>query len=679
MQAAPHAAYPTLFSPLRLGPKIARNRTWMSAHATLLVKDHVFTDEHVAYYAERAKHGVAVITMECMAVHETSLPYRGKALSFDPRMVPQYRKIAAAVQAHGALLLAQPWHRGRETNSVASGVPVWAPSAVPCAVYREMPHVMTVADIDAIREGYRLTARHARSGGLDGVEVHSMAHGYLLNQFLSPATNHRNDAFGGSLENRLRLVMEIIQATREECGPDMIVGVRINSDDGHEGGLRPPDWAEIAARMTASGLIDYVSCSHGTYLNRMLIYPTSPEQHGFQMAATRQVKQAVAQAHADGYQVPVVGVGRIVTPAEAERHLAAGDCDFIAMARALIADPEWVAKAARDEAEEIRPCVGANWCMSSIFAQAPIACIHNPAAGNERELGSGTLRPASRPKQVAVVGGGPGGLRAALTAAQRGHEVTLFERSHELGGQIRLWSRAPSRTELLGIAEWLERQVTKAGVRIRRQTVATEDMLLADGFEAIILATGSRGLRHGWTPLRPEKWNGAAVPGTDQPNVLSYMEALREQRAPGKRALVYDGLGGRQAVVVAEYLAAQGAEVEFVTWLGQPAPDLAGSRDWGKTYGMLRRMGMRFATDLELVAIEGGTVRLRDVYTHEPQRREAIDTVVLALGAEADDALFHALEPRRAQGLDLRLIGDALAPRRADAAIREGEAAARAI
>jgi 2,4-dienoyl-CoA reductase (NADPH2) len=169
------------------------------------------------------------------------------------------------------------------------------------------------------------------------------------------------------------------------------------------------------------------------------------------------------------------------------------------------------------------------------------------------------------------------------------------------------------------------------------------------------------------------------VPGTDQPNVLSYMEALREQTPPGARALVYDGLGGRQAVVAAEYLATQGAEVEFVTWLGQAAPDLASSRDWGKTYGMLKRLGVRFSTDLELVAIEGGTVHLRDIYTSAPVTRQGLDTIVLALGAEAQDGLFHALAPRRAQGLSLHLVGDALAPRRADAAIREGEIAARAI
>jgi 2,4-dienoyl-CoA reductase-like NADH-dependent reductase (Old Yellow Enzyme family) len=667
----PHSLYPTLFSPLQLGNKTARNRTWMSAHATLLVKDFLFTDAHVAYYTERARHGVAVITMEAMAVHETSLPYRGKALAFDPRMVPQFQKIADAVHAHGALLLAQPWHRGRETNSVATHAPVWAPSAIPCAVYREMPHVMTASDIDAIREGYRLSARHARDGGLDGVEVHSMSHGYLLNQFLSPATNHRSDAFGGSFVNRLRLVQEIIQATREEVGPDLIVGARINGDDGHEGGLSPSDWAAIAAALVAPGHLDYVSVSQGTYLNRMLIYPTSPQEHGYQMKATRQVRAAIPG-------VPVVGVGRIVTPGEAEAALANGDCDFVAMARALIADPEWVVKAGRAQAEDIRPCVGANWCMSAIFAQAPIACIHNPAAGNEIVLGTGTLKRATAAKKVAVVGGGPGGLRAALTAAQRGHAVTLYERSHDLGGQVRWWSRAPSRRELAGVADWLVAQLARTGAEIRLQTLATPDMLAAERFEAVVVATGATGLDHGWTPLRPANWNGPPLPGADGPHVHSYISLLRDEPTLGPRVVVYDALGGRQAVVAAEYLAARGHRVEFVTWLAQPAPDLAASRDWGKTYGMLRRMGVRFATDLELTAIDLPAVRFRDLYTSQPVVKDA-DAVVLCLGARAEDGLFHALEPRRAEGLSLHLIGDALAPRRADAAIREGEIAARAI
>jgi 2,4-dienoyl-CoA reductase-like NADH-dependent reductase (Old Yellow Enzyme family) len=663
--------YPTLLSPIRLGRHEIRNRVWMAAHATLLVKDHLFTQAHLDYYAERARNGVGIITMEAMAVHPTTQPYKGKAFAFDPRMVPEYRKIADAVHAHGTKILCQPWHRGRETSSVTNGLPVWAPSAVPCSVYREMPHEMTAADIAEIVEGYRLSARYAREGGLDGVEVHSMSHGYLLNQFLSPATNHRKDAFGGSIENRLRIVMEILDATRQEAGPDMIVGVRINSDDGHEGGLRPDDWADIARRLEATGHLDYISCSHGTYLNRMLIYPTSPQEHGFQMAATRKVKQAV--------KLPVVGVGRIVTPEEAERHIASGDCDMVALARALVADPAWVAKAARGEGRRIRPCVGANWCMSSIFAQAPIACIHNPGAGNERAMGDDTAEPTTRPRKVAVVGGGPAGLRAALTAAKRGHRVTLFERGTALGGQVALWAKAPSRQELAQVSRWLVDRLAETDARIRLSTEATASLLRAEGFEAVVVATGSRGLRHGWTPLRPERWSGPPLPGADQPHVLSYIDYLRDEPALGHGVVVVDALGGRQGAVVAEVLASKGHAVEFVTQLGQASPDLASSRDWGKVHGMLKRMGVRFTVDAEPTAIGPDWIELRDVYTGAVERRTEVHGVVLMLGASAEDGHFHDLLPDRARGLELRLVGDAMAPRRASDAIREGEIAAREI
>jgi len=666
-----HPHYPTLFSPIRLGRHVIRNRVWMAAHATLLVKDHLFTQAHLHYYAERARHGVGVITMEAMAVHPTTQPYKGKAFAFDPRMVPEYRKIADAVHAHGAKILCQPWHRGRETSSVANGLPVWAPSAIPCSVYREMPHVMTAADIAEIIEGYRLSARYAREGGLDGVEVHALSHGYLLNQFLSPATNHRNDAFGGSLENRLRIVREILDATRQETGPDMIVGVRINSDDGHEGGLRPDDWVEIARQLEATGHLDYISCTHGTYLNRMLIYPTSPQAHGFQMAATRRIKQAVS--------LPVVGVGRIVTPEEAETHLAAGDCDFVALARALVADPAWVSKAERGEGAKVRPCVGANWCMSSIFAQAPIACIHNPAAGNELELAEDRLTPAARPRKVAIIGGGPAGLRAALTAARRGHRVVLFERGAALGGQVALWAKAPSRGELAGVASWLTDRLAETDAEIRLNTAATARGLRAEGFEAVVVATGARGLKHGWTPLRPQRWNHAPLPGTDLPHVFSYLDYLRLEPALGRDVIVADALGGRQGAVVAEVLASRGHRVEFVTQLGQGSPDLAASRDWGKVHGMLKRMGVRFTVDAEIVGIDAEGVMLRDVYTQAVERRAPVHGVVFMLGAAAEDELFHEMLPDRAAGLDLRLIGDAMAPRRASDAIREGEIAARAL
>ena len=187
--------YKNLGQPIKLGSKIAKNRTWMTAHATLLVKDHLFNESHINYYAKRAQGGVAVITMEAMAVHPTTQPYEGKAFSFDKRIVSEYKKISKEVHKFNTLIFSQPWHRGRQTNSVTNGLPVWAPSSIPCSVYREMPHEMTEEDIDEIIEGYRLSAIYSKEGGLDGIEIHGASHGYLLNQFLSPATNHRKDKY----------------------------------------------------------------------------------------------------------------------------------------------------------------------------------------------------------------------------------------------------------------------------------------------------------------------------------------------------------------------------------------------------------------------------------------------------------------------------------------------------
>lgn len=666
--------YPRLLSPGQLGRHATKNRVWMTSHATLLVKDHLFTDAHVDYYVERAKGGAAVITMEAMAVHESTQPYPGKAFAFDPRMVGEFRKIAAAVHNHGTLILAQAWHRGRQTNSVTSRVPVWAPSAIPCSVYREMPKVMEREDIEQIIHGYRLTARHAMEGDLDGIELGAASHGYLLNQFLSPATNHRQDEYGGSLENRMRIVLRIVDAAREEVGSDGIVGLRLNSDDGMQGGLGPVQWAEIAQKLAATGKLDYISCSQGTYLNRMMIYPTSPEEHGFQMAATRQVKAAI--------DLPVVGVGRITTPDEAEAILRAGDCDFVGMTRALIADAFWVRKAAQGNAEKIRPCVGANWCMESIFAHAPIACIHNPSVGREKQLSEEQVVPAPKRRNIAVVGAGPAGLRAALTASRRGHKVSLIERSTELGGQVAWMGRVQSARELSDTVTWLVAQLRDTDVEIYRDSEATTELLAEGGYDAVIVATGATHLKHGWSPLQPARWDGPAMPGSEQDWVHSCAEvlgaALPLRDGAGRRVVVVDTLGARQGVLTAEYLARAGWQVQFVTQLGQAAPNLAASRDWGKAYGMLRRLGVVFTTDHDLAAIGDHRITLLDVFTKEPTDITGLDALVLVNGAAAQNGLFHELRSTL-KDVEVHLIGDAVAPRRINDAIFEAELVARKI
>lgn len=662
------ARYPNLFSPLRLGPKEAMNRVWMTAHSTQLVKDHNFSDAHIAYYAERAKGGVGVITMEAMAVHATTQPYEGKIFAFDERVIPEYMKLAAAVRPYGTILLSQLWHRGRQTDSIVSRQPVWAPSAIPCTVYREMPHEMTKADIEELIDGYVRAAQHSVAGGLDGVEIHGLAHGYLVGQFLSPATNHRTDEYGGSEQNRLRLMMEIIDAVRAVVPEDLVCGIRINGDDGGiEGGLDNAGWIAIAKAIAARGDLDYISVSQGTYINRMKIYGASPTPNGFQLEDTARIKAAVGA-------MPVVAVGRITTPEMAEATLTSGGADFIGMARQLIADPFWPRKAMEERDADIRPCVGANWCMSAI-TKAPLACIHNPAVGREAELGHGTLTPASAPRRVAVVGGGPAGLRAALTAAERGHEVTLFERGSELGGQVRLIGRASAYREWLSIVEWLIEQLAKTDAEVRLGMEVTSSDLV--DFDAVVVATGSRPLRHGWTALHPVRWgSGQGFPGSDQWNVLTAEEVLGGTHEIGERVMVLDDTGERQGTLVAEFLAEQRHPVEIVTRLSSVAPGLSASRDVGFVHKRLRRMGVVFTPNHEIDRVDEDRVTLRDVHTDERIVREPVDCVVLVTGNRAEDMLLKELT---AKGVDVVGVGDVLAPRRIFNAIYEGEKAARAL
>jgi 2,4-dienoyl-CoA reductase-like NADH-dependent reductase (Old Yellow Enzyme family)/thioredoxin reductase len=661
--------YPTLFTPMALGPRTAKNRIWMTGHSTHLVENDNFSAGHIDYYRERARGGVGVITTEALAVHPTTQPYDGaRVAAYDPRIIPNYRRLAEALHEYDCLVFAQLWHRGRQTHGIVSRLPVWAPSAVPCALNREMPHAMTVAEIDEMVRHYRMSAEHAIAGGMDGVEIHGVTHGYLLGQFLSPATNHRSDDYGGSFDNRLRIVRRIVDEIKAVAPADFVVGMRISGDEGLEHGLDTDAWARIARALADSGKLDYFSVTQGTYLNRMMMYAATPAPPGYQLAATAQIKRAVPE-------LPVAAVGRILTPEMGEEILTSGTADMVCMARQLIADPEWPRKAMAGRAADIRPCVGANWCLASVM-RTKLACIHNPAVGRERELGIGTLQRAAAPRRVAVVGAGPAGLRAALTAAQRGHAVTVFEKQRTVGGQITLLSTVDGVREYAGIVDWLAGQLRQTDATVRLATEATVERLAA--FDAVIVAAGSEPIRTGWSSLHPYAWapGGPVVKGADQDNVLTVHDVLAGADVL-HNVLIFDDTGSRAPLVAAEYLAARRHPVRFVTRLHSVGSDLAETRDLSSVYKRLRQQGVAFTVNHEIEGIDGDIVALRDIHTGVIEHVEPVDTVVLSTGNRAVDDLLHRLDG--AGSTQVLAAGDCLAPRRIFNAIWEGELAGRAV
>jgi NADPH-dependent 2,4-dienoyl-CoA reductase/sulfur reductase-like enzyme len=506
-----------------------------------------------------------------------------------------------------------------------------------------------------IVRAFAAAAARCQQAGLDGVLVHA-AHGYLLNQFLSPLTNRRTDAYGGSLENRLRMVLEVLAAIRAAVGPAYPVGIRLSVDEYMPGGLRLEESLAIVRQLDQSGLVDYLDIGSGVdydWPSRGRHYPAMywPEATWVHLAAA--VKAAVG--------IPVSCAGRIRDPDQAEALLAAGQIDLVQMARALIVDPEWPRKAAEGRVEDIRPCLYvSSGCYGRLYRGLPISCVQNPTVGRERELAG--LARAPRSRRVVVVGGGPAGMETARVAAERGHAVVLFERADRLGGQIQTAARAPGRGELLRGVAWLERQLARAGVDVRLGVEADRARVLGERPGAVVVATGSDP-----APLD--------VPGGDDPRVVTVREILDGRAWAGREVVVIDGLGRLAAASAADHLAAAGHAVTLV------------ARDYAVGFNIdhttrpaverrLREGRVRFLTGTEVIAFSGGAVELRDCFTGRGSRLEGIDTLVHDVGGRVRGALADALV---AVGLEVHRVGDCLAPRGLEEAYHEGFQAALAL
>lgn len=657
-----------LFTPLRIGNVTVRNRILVTGHTTLYAENNMISERHVHYYEERAKGGVGLMITEQQGVLPTATGgLRAGSLGYDERVIPRYRQLTEAVHRYGAKIFAQLWHSGYQTvgDIHDNWQPVWAPSPLPSVRFREWAKEMEPEDIEALIEGFARTARNAREGGMDGVEIHA-AHTYGLAQFLSPLTNWRSDEYGGSEDNRLRIILRIIERVRREVGDDFVVGIRLSGDELVDGGLTLEDTRRIVAKLAASGQLDFFDMSIGSYFTPIMVAPMSVPP-GYAVHTAAAIKEVVPN-------LPVFTVGRINDPALAERILANGQADMIGMTRAHIADPELANKARAGRADDIRPCVACNQrCIAHLQRQLPVTCIYNPTAGREKQWGIGSLRPARRKKKVMVIGGGPAGMETARVAAMRGHRVILYEKSSVLGGQVNLAAKLPHRAEFGEIARWLERQVRKVGVRVHLGTEATVETVNSENPDVVVVATGSRPLRTGYSPAIPGR---RRVAGIEQAHVLSGRDVLEGEVPVGEHTLVIDDEGNHAAAGIVEFVAERSKQVTWVTRFPYVGYDLVKTHELGPTYQRLLSKGVEFVPNTVVEEIGEGTVVLANIYDPGRRREIGVDTVVLAGGSIANNELYRRL---KGQGVELHAVGDCVAPRDVAMAVYEGHKLGRAL
>lgn len=649
----PEPPFPRLFEPLRIGSVTLRNRIVSSGHDTVMAADGLMTDQLIAYQTARAAGGVGLIVVQVAGVHESARYTSHILMATEDACIPGYRRLADAVHAHGSAIVGQIFHDGREIMESQDGtLPVaLAPSAVPNERFGVMPRAMPIPLIEEIQAGYASAARRLRDAGLDGVEVVA-SHGYLPAQFLNPRVNLRTDRYGGSPENRLRFLRETIAAIRDAIGREPVVGLRISIDEITPEGLTPDDVLPALAVLDGDGLIDYVSVVAGTSATLAgsghIVPPmTLPNAYTAPLAA--RAKAVVS--------IPVIVAGRINQPQEAERILELGQADACAMTRALISDPLLPMKAAEGRTDEIRACVGCNQaCIGHFHAGYPISCIQYPESGRELRYGRPTR--ASRARDVMVVGGGPGGLKAATVAAERGHRVTLYESARRVGGQVLLAERLPGRAEFGGVVTNLAGEAERAGVRMVTGTTVDLEVVRRERPEVVIVATGAG-------PRRPLlELSGDAI-------VLDAWQVLRGAEIPDGRLVVADWRCDWIGLGIAELLAGRGRKVTLGVDGYMPGQRIQQYVRDAMT-GAVTKAGVQIVPLVRLFGYDSSAVFFQHVLTGEPVIIEDVAGLVLAQGHDPVDSLLVELETHGTFDGEVHGIGDCLAPRTVEEAVLEG-------
>ncbi|KGF69873.1 oxidoreductase [Hoeflea sp. BAL378] len=650
-----------LFSPVDLRGHVLRNRIVFGAHTTNMAVGGLPTERHAAYYAERALGGAAMVVVEPMPVHAAAVLTRGNFRHGDDAVIPHFRKVTDAIKEHGAVAIQQLYHIGSHGDQDNAFHPAWSPSGMPSYHDSDGSHAMTEAEIEETITGFVEAARRCRDAGFDGVEIWAAYHG-LVDQFWTPWSNHRDDRWGGSLENRTRFSREILARIRKTCGEDFIIGLAVNDEPDVQVALQREAIAEIIERHDRAEMIDYVTCGSGSYFDFYKLMPTFlyPEKLGADLAAT--LKGVVRHAL-------VTAESHIRTPDNGETVLGQGQADLVSIVRGQIADPHLANKAREGRAEDIRGCLSCNqMCWGRRSRDYWISCVVNPSTGREAEWGGDRFTPAPRRKSVLVVGGGPAGLEAARVSAERGHRVVLAEASSQLGGAYRLAGLQPRRAQITDLIDWYERQLMKLQVEIRLNAYLDADEVIAEAADEIILATGSLPPETGFQKAMPHL---VTLPGLENGGVHSTEEIMARQARPGKRVIVLDEGGNWKGCGTAWKLAEDGHEVTLVT------PDPMVGKELQRTTAdfPLRRtlagLGVRFIVESAITGWSGTSVTVQS-FLDGGETEVAADTLVFATANRAENSLALALLER---GVQFREIGDGAAPRQAPYAIYDGRRA----